>query len=1586
MAKKIVKYLLRGLLCTLAVLIVLPALLYIPAIQNFIRTKAEDYVSAQTEFNLSVRRIRLAFPLNLVIEQALVSQPGNDTLLYCGRLQADVALLPLLRKQVTVRKFTLSQTTANYLDTAAQFGLRARIGKLILKADDINLKRRVAGITSVELSQGDVSLSTGESPADTTAKDTATIPWTIQAKRLRLNQINFRMETRPQVTRLAVRLAAGDIADAEIDLGKQEVRVNRILLKQGNYSYLTDTTSQKRTDTETVQDASSNVASQPWTIAVNRIELQNNAAEYGRIDGIPAPGFDPSHIAVSGLNFVADSLYNRGSEIRGRIASLSLRERSGLAVDRLSGSFGMDSSRIFLSDFNVQTPFSSIRIDLQAAASALKLDPASPLQMNLAADIDLKEIMPLTPFRDDPAIRKALSGKTVTLNSNFSGTVGRFSSEIALAIPHHLNLSVNGLLASATNPAKLNGQARIKGVFSRTDFLRELLPDSTLRNRLRIPGHIGLHGRIEMHNGAFAPVLALAVDSGTLTLKGHLTPKSQQYDLTLACDSFPAKDFLPADSLGRITLQLETRGKGFDPLVAKTQSELKLQIDRFDYLGFPYNGIALEAVLKEQNLSGRLTSQNEVLQLDLGLQGHLTETIQKAEIRGVVDSCHLDRMHLTRERIGGTLTIDLTASATADKSYTATLALDKIVLWNKWETNTIRPTSLTLLSAPERVEAGIRSGDLQLDFETRVGADSLGARFARGVKLFSEQLRNEDFNMDTISSQLPPFRLQATAGRKNILNNYLKLQGISFKTFSFDALLKDSTPFSARMVVYQLTSGSIRLDTLTFSLHQQRKQLNYLLRLANHPGNLDNVGMIALYGNIAGDRAILNCLQKSRSGEEGFRFGLQGVLSDSTVTISMFPENPTFGSRQWSVNPDNHIVYHIGKDIHADFLLTHDNQRVSLRTTDHTEHGPLALDIAGIDIGKTLALFPTPPPIDGRFDTHIVLQQQDTTGTSLEAGGNVNVTDLQYDKRRIGTIGLGFDYRMEKGSGQQFDAKLSLDSTEVLSARGSYTDTLPERPLELKVELPGLPLTPVNALLTPGMAQLSGALKGKIAATGSFQNLSVDGSLAFAETAVEVGMIGTTFTLSPSPISIDNSLVRFGNFQIIAPNKKPLTIDGQINLRDFRAITADLLLTASDFQVVNVAKSRKSMVYGQAYMDLNTKVKGRLDNLFVRGDVSLLGGTEVNYVMQDSPLEVKQQNQNIVTFVSFNDTTEFEQFDSIRPMKINGLDIQVNVNVNNSVKLGVDLSEDAENRVQLQGGGNLTYTMNQLGDSRFSGKYEVSGGFVRYKPPVISEKSFDIVAGSYVEWSGEMLDPAFNLTAVDKVRTNVTSDGSDSGRPVTFDISINLRNTLSDLAVTFDLSAPEDLTMQNQLSSLTAEQRASQAMSLLIYNTYTGPGTTAKVNSSNPLNTFIAKELNQWAQNNLKGVDLSFGVDTYDQTANGGTQRTDYSYKVSKNLFNNRVRAVIGGKFSTDADPTENLKENLIDDISLEYMVTKRDNMFVKLFRHTDYESILEGEVIETGVGFVIRKKMLKITDLFRFMKNKVQTQAAPPAKTAANE
>lgn len=98
---------------------------------------------------------------------------------------------------------------------------------------------------------------------------------------------------------------------------------------------------------------------------------------------------------------------------------------------------------------------------------------------------------------------------------------------------------------------------------------------------------------------------------------------------------------------------------------------------------------------------------------------------------------------------------------------------------------------------------------------------------------------------------------------------------------------------------------------------------------------------------------------------------------------------------------------------------------------------------------------------------------------------------------------------------------------------------------------------------------------------------------------------------------------------------------------------------------------------------------------------------------------------------------------------------------------------------------------------------------------------------------------------------------------------------------------------------MTAEQRASQAMSLLVYNTYTGPSASqGDLFSGNPLNQFLQNELNKWSRNNLKNVDLSFGINSKGEA--DGTTRTDYSYQLSKKFFNDRIRIVVGGSYSPD--------------------------------------------------------------------------------------
>jgi hypothetical protein len=200
-------------------------------------------------------------------------------------------------------------------------------------------------------------------------------------------------------------------------------------------------------------------------------------------------------------------------------------------------------------------------------------------------------------------------------------------------------------------------------------------------------------------------------------------------------------------------------------------------------------------------------------------------------------------------------------------------------------------------------------------------------------------------------------------------------------------------------------------------------------------------------------------------------------------------------------------------------------------------------------------------------------------------------------------------------------------------------------------------------------------------------------------------------------------------------------------------------------------------------------------------------------------------------------------------------------------------------------------------------------------------------------------------------------------------VSLSVTNTLENMNVEFGLSTNDDISVQNELETMSAEQRANQAMNLLLYNVYTGPGTKASTNLSvNPLFSFLTARLNSWAANTIKGVDISFGIDQYDSsTSTGSSTTTSYSYKVSKSLFNDRIKIIVGGNYSTDANMDENFSQNLINDISFEYLLNQSGSMYMKLFRHVGFESILEGEVTQTGVGFVYKRKLTSLRDLFRF-------------------
>ena len=276
-------------------------------------------------------------------------------------------------------------------------------------------------------------------------------------------------------------------------------------------------------------------------------------------------------------------------------------------------------------------------------------------------------------------------------------------------------------------------------------------------------------------------------------------------------------------------------------------------------------------------------------------------------------------------------------------------------------------------------------------------------------------------------------------------------------------------------------------------------------------------------------------------------------------------------------------------------------------------------------------MLPSAPPVGGVLGAAVTLN---TGADSLAVRGDVSVAGLSYDKQRFGDVGLGVRYA--QGREQQADVRLTLDGADVLTARGDYRKER-ESPLDITASIPGFPLQRADVFLPADMLRLSGILSGKLHAGGTPQRLQLNGGLQFAQTEVRVPMIGTSFRLSSDTIRIDDSRVLFDDFAVTAPNKSPLTIGGYVDLTDFGRITADIALRASDFQFVNVARKEGTDVYGKAYLDLDATAKGPLDELVVRGSVALLKNTDINYVMQDSPMDVKERPQNIVTFDSFRD-------------------------------------------------------------------------------------------------------------------------------------------------------------------------------------------------------------------------------------------------------------------------------------------------------------------------------------------------------------
>ena len=1572
MSRKITNKILKGVLWVIvglvALLFIIPVLLYIPFVQDFAVKVASTQVEKATGMKVGIEKLRLGFPLRLSVDNAVVIQENGDTMLTSNKLAVNVKLMPLLKGEIHVEGATLDNAFYQMGNNDSLMWIRANINYANIDNSDINLKGGNIDLSKVELDGANIMLRMLEDTTSTTADTTQSTPWKIHADLIRMKDVTYLMSMEKLIDSLGCHIGMAQLCNGNVDMSTKKIfgRSLRIDSVRATYLYpiaeLTDSTT-------TASDTISTPSSDLWTITADSLRLTANEALYAESGHTPIAGFDPSYIQGRNIIIEVDSFYNRGTSIIVPVKKISATERCGLQL-YADGTFKMDEKSMKATDFSIETLKSNLYFSAEMGVGDLMTDKNLPLSLKGSGRIDPKEVS--LAF---PDMRQMLAPfKPLSFSTDIDGTSGLLNVyNIDMILPDIARIKAEGEIDNPFSPDKIGGELSLEGSLSTiTDKQFSFLP-------IKVVPALRLEGDVKYHPGNVEGDVTVTTRQGRLAAGGKWNGKKESYNATVNLDRFPVDAFMSELGIGEITASLKADGVGYNPMSKTSFVDADIDLKKIVYQKENYTDIKLKASLHDGNATGTLTSYNRDLdgtvQFDADLDGDSIDWDMSGNIRNInlqalnfADTVNEGKLILTSTGKFNIANQDIDAKADITNLF---WRMPGITI------NSPSPVSLTLYSNAKGLDASLSNGDLKFKAASPNPLFTFIEGLTAGLNEVMSQKDSMRVNVEALSKAFPRMDMILEMGSNNIAADYLKESSkIGFRHFLFAA--HNDSLLSLNSDITGFNMGNTSLDTISFNAIQHGAYLVYRANINNRPGTLDDFAHVNLNGFVGTNRIAAYMRQENIKHEKGFNLGLSAMLEDSTVTLKLVPRKPTIAYKSWTVNGDNFISYDLlTKHLDANLTLAGDKSYLKIFTqhpgeivdsiTHHHEHTSvqedLIVQLSQIHLQDWLSINPFAPPIKGDISADMRLRYDNNV---LTAKGDVELTDLYYGRDRVGTFGLDVDVANSPGGKLMADVTLMVDSVKTITATGVLSDSTASNPFLLDFNMIKFPLRVVNPFIPEGMATLSGTLNGPMEITGEMSNPIFNGFLDFDSTDVKVKMIGTSFSFSEEKIPVDSNVVKFSDFTIRGCNENPLFVNGTVDVHNLANVSLDLLMKANDMQIVKSDRPRGADVFGKAFIDLDAKVKGDMSFLNVDADATVLSGTNVTYVLSETNQALTSQStSDMVHFVQFNDTVQTVTVDSI-PENTMALNLDARLHIEEGSVVNVYLSPNGSNRAQVLPAGDLTYTMSALNGDRITGRLNINGGYVRYTPPLMSEKNFQFQEGSYIAFNGDMLNPRLNIHAVDEMRANVTQSGQNS-RLVNFDVLLGVTNTLQNMNVTFDLTTNDDITVQNELASMSAEQRANQAMNLLLYNVYTGAGTKASANlSGNPLYSFLTSQIHSWAANNIRGVDISFGIDQYDKTLDGSTSTTtSYSYRVSKTLFNDRFKIVIGGNYSTDANSDENFSQNLINDVSFEYMLNKSGTMYIRIFRHTGYESILEGEITQTGVGFVLKRKLNSLWELF---------------------
>ena len=1495
----------------------------------------------------------------------------------------------------SIDKINLDRIRVDFRDAVTSNDVSFALGHFDTRIEEFDLDKMKFSVPKMVMRNVNARIIQSEPPlknesvATVEAESNEPIPFDLKLGVVDLSKINIDYQNSVAAMKSKVNFDKL-LAEFEIiDLKNQNISFKNITLENSSSVIALGKSRQAQAVAEEVEQEVEAQLNNDWKVSVGDLNLRNNKLLFDNFNmPVQKQGIDYGHMALTEFNLQASGFFYSLDSISGNIAEASFRDKSGFKLDELRTGFIYTGQGATLEDLYIKTPGTLLRDYVRVSYPSLEAVTKNPGVMTVNADLvnsrlSFRDVLLLAPQMAKMDPFKRSPNAVLNINTSVTGSVSDLSiPRLELSGLGNTRVAATGRITGLPDMNKASFNIKLQEFRSGSADLSRLLSPGLIPSNIRIPPNFNLSGTFNGGMSDFTTNLLLRSDYGNARASGGMSSGSrkgsERFNGTVQLINFNAGRLLKQDSImGRISARAKIDGSGLDPKYMSAR--FSAVTSSAELKGYTYKNLTLNGNVAKQNVNvvARMDDQN--LRFDLNAKADIKNEFPAVNLTLNVDSMDLQKLNLYGSDLRFRGKIVANMPSTDPDRLIGNIDASNLVLASNGRRYQLDSINVNATVNGEQKDLRLRSEFMSASLSGQYNLTEVGNGITNEI--------NKYFKIGD-GRQLPVSKAQdfiftADIQHRPVLQELVplltklepaKIQG-SFNSLAGGLKLQASAP--------QITYSGNNISNLNLDINSGSDALLYTVALDKITTSAMNINKTRLNGRVQNNEVDVNLNVKDAAEKDKYSLAGLFALKGQQYQFSLKPEGLMLNYDLWNVTPGNFIEFGPQGIFASNFSLSRSGQTLSVDSSPQQANAPMSVNFKNFRIGTLTAIAEQDSLLaDGTINGNVLV---DNLAGSPVFVGDLTIKDFTFRADTVGNISLKVNNR----EANTYAANVNITGKgNDIRLDGEYF-VRPENnsSFDFDLDVNNLNLASIEGLTMGNLKDASGNIMGRLKITGSPDKPAVRGDLSFNQAAFNIAMLNAYYRIEQEKISFTSEGISFDRFTLVDSAGNEAVVDGAVFTNNYLDYRFGLDVNTDNFKVLSSTKKDNDFFYGTVFLNSDLRIRGDMNNPVVDGSLKINKGTDFTLVLPQSDPGVVDR-EGIVQFVDMDDPKSMAALtsglDTLNTTPFVGMDVSVNIEVDSNALFNIIIDEGNGDFLELQGEAQLTAGIDPSGKINLTGNfavvkgaYELSFNFLR--------RRFEIERGSVINWQGEPTTADVDVTAIyvadtppyDLVESQLSEPPATLNRykqKLPFEVALNMKGELMKPIITFDINLPNrnynvarDVVdnVQYQLAQLKSQpsELNKQVFALILLNRFVAEdpfesgvgGGGVESLARNSVSKILSEQLNKLAGDLIAGVDLNFDlVSSEDYTTGSLQNRTDLNVGLSKQLLNDRLKVSVGSNFELEGPRNSNQSSsNLAGNVALDYQLSKDGRYMLRAYRKNEYQGVVEGYLIETGIGFI---------------------------------